>query len=536
MNNLGIEPTEEQREIIQSLPDYAFIKVNAFAGTGKTSTLQLLTNKYPEMKFLYLAYNKSIQLEASKKFGGNVQVKTVHSLAYKYVSKYTDLNLTNLTNYFAKDFAKQFNLDYKTAQKVCRSFLIYCNSSESEPERQLYAKYIKMFVERINLGQINPSFDYMLKKFHLLLCDSIKIEKFDTILLDEAQDSTDVIIDIFMRMSADHKVLVGDKHQQIYSFRDSKNAMERFYGKELPLTKTFRFPTNIAKYSNTLLSRFKGETLKIKSNIDPVPFNTASTNPGYSIGFISRGNSSLITKMLSLQDNNEKFKTVRQPEEIFRTIKDVGYFLDKNRKNISSQNSFLRDLTDERDLRSYIKSTKDFQLESTLRTFQTTFSSNLSEVFEIESLANEYHQSREYIRYFLTTAHTSKGLEFDCTVISDDFFPFEKIISESGHCTYRSYLENIKSCDHKLLDEFNLFYVALTRCKKSSEIFDNNIFYLKDDDWEEVLESNIKKIAPLKNSSAFKNNEGSSAKAFEEKNGLVEKGFLKIVSQFFFGK
>lgn len=529
------KPTEEQEAIIQALPIYGLIKVNAFAGTGKTSTLQLLTNHYPQKQFLYLAYNKSIQIEASKKFGRNVLVKTVHSLAYKYVAKHTNFDLRNITNYHAKNFAKQFGLDYKTAQKVCNAFSAYCNSSEIEPETQSYGKYVGRFFRKINSGEIEPSFDFILKKFQLLLVDGISIERFDTILLDEAQDSTDVIIDIFLRINADHKVLVGDKHQQIYSFKDSKNAMKRIDGKELSLTKTFRFPTDIAKYSNTLLSRFKGETLEIKSDIEPITFESASSNPENSIGYISRGNSALITKMLDLRENNEKFKTVRHPEEIFRTIKDIGYFLNRDKRMISSQNSFLRDLINEEDLKHYIKSTKDYQLETTLRIFQSVFNSNLSEVFEIETFANEFFSSKESFKYILTTAHTAKGLEFDCTVISDDFFSFEKIISVSGYSTYQSFIENIEECNHKVLDEFNLFYVALTRCKKCSEIYDNNIFYLEADNWKEVLDENLKKITPIENTKDLTVNKTTSVKSVTGQPISEEKGLLKRIAEFFFG-
>jgi DNA polymerase III epsilon subunit family exonuclease len=526
LKDLLIVPTEEQEAIIEALPNFELIKVNAFAGTGKTSTLQLLTKHYPKKQFLYLAYNKSIQLEARKRFGKNVQVKTVHSLSYKCVSRHTNLNLKNIANYYAKDFSKQFNLDYKTAQKVCSAFSVYCNSSEIDPEIQPYGKYIKQYWKLVDSGKINPSFDFILKSFHLLLLDGdIEIEKFDTVLLDEAQDSTDVIIDIFLKIKADHKVLVGDKHQQIYSFKDSKNAMNRIKGKELALTKTFRFPTNIAKYSNTLLARFKGETLEIQSDIEPVPYESASNNSEFTIGYISRGNSALITKMLDLRKNNEKFKTVRQPEDIFRTIKDLGYFLDNDKRKISSQNSFLRDLADENDLKHYIKSTKNFQLESTLRIFHSTFSSKLSEVFELESLANEYFNSSETFRYFLTTVHTAKGLEFDGTVISNDFFSFEKIINISGYSTYQSYFADIEECNHKVLDEFNLFYVALTRCKKCAEIYDDNIFYLEADNWKDALNENLKRLTLKENS---KNSPINTIKDISM-SGILEKRLDEVI-------
>ncbi len=41
------------------------LKVLAFAGTGKTTTLVAYARKRPRMRFLYLAFNKSVQLEAA---------------------------------------------------------------------------------------------------------------------------------------------------------------------------------------------------------------------------------------------------------------------------------------------------------------------------------------------------------------------------------------------------------------------------------------------------------------------------------------
>ena len=97
--NKNIIPTKKQEEIIKALPNNKVLKINAFAGTGKTSTLQMLTNYYATKRFLYLAYNKSMELEAKKKFGRNVEVKTVHALAYKYVASFTNLNLKKIINY-----------------------------------------------------------------------------------------------------------------------------------------------------------------------------------------------------------------------------------------------------------------------------------------------------------------------------------------------------------------------------------------------------------------------------------------------------
>jgi predicted AAA+ superfamily ATPase len=73
--------TTQQNEIIESIPKYKNIKINAFAGTGKTTTLKLIANKYKEKKILYLAFNSSIKNEASKIFPSNSFIKTTHGLA-----------------------------------------------------------------------------------------------------------------------------------------------------------------------------------------------------------------------------------------------------------------------------------------------------------------------------------------------------------------------------------------------------------------------------------------------------------------------
>src|SRR5690606_33038267 len=79
--------TKEQIAIINSSGD---IKINAIAGSGKTTTIIEYAGSRPrQSKILYLAFNKSVKLEAKKKFFDkglyNVSVETAHSIAYKNV-------------------------------------------------------------------------------------------------------------------------------------------------------------------------------------------------------------------------------------------------------------------------------------------------------------------------------------------------------------------------------------------------------------------------------------------------------------------
>ncbi|MCP5859974.1 UvrD-helicase domain-containing protein, partial [Klebsiella pneumoniae] len=51
--------------------------------------------------------------------------------------------------------------------------------------------------------------------------------RYDIILLDEAQDTNPITLDLVMAQRGHAKiVLVGDRHQGIYGFRKAMNAME----------------------------------------------------------------------------------------------------------------------------------------------------------------------------------------------------------------------------------------------------------------------------------------------------------------------
>ena len=61
------------------------IKIVAFAGTGKTTTLIQMCQNHPHLRFLVVVYNKSVQEHAKKVFPSNAEVRTAHSLAWRKV-------------------------------------------------------------------------------------------------------------------------------------------------------------------------------------------------------------------------------------------------------------------------------------------------------------------------------------------------------------------------------------------------------------------------------------------------------------------
>ncbi|GCD12579.1 hypothetical protein [Clostridium tagluense] len=115
----GFFLTEQQKSIINSTEDK--IVVSALAGSSKTTTMYYYCKARPCKEFLYLVYNSSMKKEADMTFGKlrNVEVRTIHSLAYKYVGAFYKDKLT--FNYGAIDIIKDLGMrwtDQEIAIKV----------------------------------------------------------------------------------------------------------------------------------------------------------------------------------------------------------------------------------------------------------------------------------------------------------------------------------------------------------------------------------------------------------------------------------
>ena len=82
--------TLEQETIVNS--SLESFKINAVAGSGKTTTLLEYAKKNSNLRILYLAYNKSLQIALNEKLKDynlpHLQISTIHSLAYNKIEAY----------------------------------------------------------------------------------------------------------------------------------------------------------------------------------------------------------------------------------------------------------------------------------------------------------------------------------------------------------------------------------------------------------------------------------------------------------------
>lgn len=102
------QPSQEQQQIIDYVKDDYNIRVEAVAGSGKSTTVLSLANQCPNKEILQLTYNSSLRLEIKEKVEtlniNNITIHTFHSLAVKYYSRqaHTDTGIRHILLYKLK--------------------------------------------------------------------------------------------------------------------------------------------------------------------------------------------------------------------------------------------------------------------------------------------------------------------------------------------------------------------------------------------------------------------------------------------------
>ena len=77
-----VNPTHEQSEAVDAYGDGLDLVLQAGAGCGKSSTLKMIARSDPRRRMTYVAYNSAIAADARRSFPGTVLCKTGHGLAF----------------------------------------------------------------------------------------------------------------------------------------------------------------------------------------------------------------------------------------------------------------------------------------------------------------------------------------------------------------------------------------------------------------------------------------------------------------------
>ncbi|NXA69914.1 FBH1 helicase, partial [Mohoua ochrocephala] len=246
---------EQQRILNHKIEPGQTVKIMAFAGTGKTSTLVKYAEKFRELKFLYVAFNKAVAEKGKKVFPRNVTCKTFHSLAFGSIGRhYKDKGKLNFSkmSVFSISFllrnreGQSLFVRGKTVSQTLENFFSSSDEEICEEHTPLWFKnthgqmqLVSQEEKRINVEEAKEIWHNMKKldgdaeKKYKMTCDGYlklwqlskpQLSGYDAIFVDEAQDCTPAIMDIVQSQKCG-KILVGDPHQQIYTFRGAVNTL-----------------------------------------------------------------------------------------------------------------------------------------------------------------------------------------------------------------------------------------------------------------------------------------------------------------------
>lgn len=475
--------TAEQQAIVASK---GHLKINAVAGSGKTTTLMAYAQSRPaNSRILYLAFNKSVRTEAARRFADlglhQVVAETAHSLAYKQVV-YGSRYRVRPAGYKTHELAAILGLEgqgdkharYVLANHVNKLAAYFCNSTAQRVTDLHYPDLVteaaarafveqhydyivaqtRLFLAKMDRAEIEITHDFYLKKFQLLQPQL----PYDYILFDEGQDASPAMLEVFLNQTKAIKVIVGDTHQQIYGWRHAVNSLEKVDFESFELATSFRFDAEIA-----LLAQ---KVLQLKNEL-PLPCQQRITGKGQagkiaSKAIIARTNLGLLLKAISYMNDSRKPEKIHFEGKISSyTYADEGASLYDVLNLSEGTTSYIRDpllqqMKDLAELEDYIEQTEDAQLGMMLEIVQT-YGKEIPDL--LQKLKARHVDDASEASVIFSTVHRCKGMEYDQVQLVDDFITeskLDKLLEEAPP----SALEIAR-----LAEEINLLYVAVTRAK-----------------------------------------------------------------------
>ncbi|SHL00286.1 UvrD-like helicase C-terminal domain-containing protein [Selenomonas ruminantium] len=456
--------SSEQIEIIKASQELQLgqvMKIDACAGSGKTSTLVAVANANPQKRFLYLAFNRSIADKANQVFPANTRAMTMHSMAYRhFFSRGARPTLAAIKVDMLHDcFPHKENYELFLLLSRYKEFLISAEHDFPNGE-------IKKIFELVAEGILPMPHDHYLKLFQMLSPEEQGLGRiYDCILVDESQDCNPVTLSIINRASCS-RIFVGDSHQSIYGFRGAINALARQKADvTLHLTNSFRARQPILDRANLYMTVFMD--MLYDGQVPYYPMNSMINEDklkNKQIACITRTNSALVDLIDEYREKPERVYLVKKPDDVFKAAIAVKEFLFDRRNDFVGEFKFLNRLHGKEELQDYAESTADVEILSAMKIAEN-YEDDLYELLDIARRMNNPDAS-----VVLTNAHTSKGLEWHTVKLMDDFpdLGFRYMSCRFGSAKLRSGMSHLEQQDERFKDfiqELNLYYVAITRAQ-----------------------------------------------------------------------
>ena len=486
---MGINYSDEQQAIVDSSPLQRRKNVIAYSGCGKSTTCIGFAKNRMDKRVLYLSFNKSVALEAQKKFPKeNTVCMTLNSLAYRAVGgQFKDRlkpGVESVDFLEVMPAIKNMTKDEKLAlaYNAMRTFSSWCASADTAPG---FNHIPLQAMDSVSSGEIDPEHVVTgaVEIFNAMLSDSsypithdfylklYQLQKprldFDVIIVDEAQDLNPVLLSILDFQDHAEILKVGDPHQSIYGFRNAVDGLNDPDAVRYYLTTTYRFGQNLADLATTILLKRKGADRPLIGKGEEVIINDVELIEGARPGFscpvplnITRTKAGLLQVVMSWIMPSDKAVAdgvvphKRKPEEIgiylpggadnygLRELADLAHLATtgESRGAASAYTSWV-------EYEAFAETTGCPNLLGNVSLVQRYGGAIKGAAFKLKQ--QEVRQMHK-ADLAITTAHRSKGLEADYVMLHSDFPDFSD--------------GELPALDDQ---EVNLLYVAGTRSKRA---------------------------------------------------------------------
>jgi hypothetical protein len=334
-------------------------------------------------------------------------------------------------------------------------------SYQPEPIRDLFRQYQHRIIHAArqiatawNTGGHMCPHDFYLKLFHKSGKFQRELARYDLILVDEGQDLSPIMLDA-LRTCRQRIFLVGDSHQQIYSFRYAIDAMQKLdCDVEYDLTRSFRFGEAIAQLATLLIREAKQEhqfrILGAQKKASQVSIYHRIGRPAAShrTAVLSRSNVALFENAMSLRARSVPFYFERDLYPMLMKTLDIYWFASNQKDKV--RDPLLRSFTSLADIEDYADETGNFQLQGMLEIVEKFEDDFPDVIYEMAALHKQQQQSSETKEgVILSTIHSAKGQEYEHVYIDAD-------MAENIELVVSNDLEHLS-------DEINVAYVGFTR-------------------------------------------------------------------------
>lgn len=433
-------PTEEQEIALEAFRSGQTIKIVAYAGTGKTTTLIYLAQG-GKGRGQYLAFNRALAEEARSKFPSAIRCTTNHALAFgatRQGSRYSDRKLTESGNANLISQALQLapQIRFDCVPKLVLSNRSYAALLRSACRRFLYSQSAAPLCEHIprygrlaelNSAQFNSFAEEVLPRLRQLWSNmqdptglvplghdgylklwslsSPKI-KADYIMLDEAQDSNPVVLQVLADQQC-QIVYVGDPYQQIYEWRGAVNAMSRVEApRQVSLTESFRFGPSIAEAASKVIALL-GAKMPIRGNTNI----RSGICPVYPEAVLCRTNAGVISRLIESVLANRPCQVLGGTRDLQALLEDVQrlkrgavaelpeFFGFRNWAEVMA----FADVPEGEDLKTFVRLVDQYGESSLL------------------AVIGKCHNSADQSAMVLSTTHKAKGQQWKTVSVHSDF-------------------------------------------------------------------------------------------------------------------